>query len=54
MEETGSQPIPPQLNGYIGELATPTDTGSIHKAYPEPHHWCRVKILPPGTKSTLT
>ncbi len=28
MEETGSQPIPPQLTGNIGEQATPT-------AYPD-------------------
>ncbi len=41
MEETGSQPIPSQLTGNIGEQATPTDPGSIRKAYPEPHHWCR-------------
>ena len=25
MEETGSQPIPPQLTGNIGEQATPTN-----------------------------
>jgi hypothetical protein len=33
MEETGSQPIPPQLTGNIGEQATPTDPGNISKAY---------------------
>jgi hypothetical protein len=36
MEETGSQPVPPQLTGNIGEQATPPDPGSVRKAYPEP------------------
>ena len=31
MEETGSQPIPPQLTGNIGEQATPTDPGNTQK-----------------------
>ena len=31
MEETGSQPIPPQLTGNIGEKATPTDPGNTQK-----------------------
>ncbi len=31
MEETGSQPIPPQLTGNIGEQATPTDPGNMQK-----------------------
>jgi len=34
MEETGSQPIPPQLTGNIGEQATPTDPGNIRKSVP--------------------
>jgi hypothetical protein len=45
MEETGSQPTPPQLTGNIGEQATPTAPGSIRKVYLEPHHWCRVCIM---------
>ncbi len=31
MEETGSQPIPPQLTGNIGEQATPSDPGNTQK-----------------------
>jgi hypothetical protein len=49
MEEPGSQPIPLQLTGNIGEQATPTDPVSTHKTYPEPHHWCRVCIIHDGT-----
>jgi hypothetical protein len=49
MEEPGSQPIPPKLTGNIEEQAAPTDPGSIRKAYPEPHHWCRACIIHDGT-----
>jgi hypothetical protein len=49
MKETGSQPIPPQLTGNIGEQATPTDHSSIRKTYPEPHQWCRECIIHDGS-----